>query len=188
MTASKAAQFEAEALPEIDFLYRYGCHLAGDRVAAEDLVQETMLKAWRSWHRYRPGSNIRGWLAAILLNTYINDYRRRQRRAEAVRVEDVEHFWPLAREGGSDPEKEATEGSIDEKVVQAIGRLPLAFRQTLVLSDVEELPYGEIARITRVPVGTVKSRLFRARQILQRELRPYAVEMQYIAPVATAGA
>ncbi len=184
---TKLADFEREALPNLDFLYRFGLHLSGDPTAAEDLAQETMLKAWRAWHTYRVGSNVRAWLATILRNIYINEHRRRRLVME-VDLPESDCSALMSDPDSRDPEGEFFASLIDDQVVRAIGRLPQPFRETLVLSDVEDLSYKGIAGITGVPVGTVKSRLFRARRVLQRQLRTYAVEMQYIAPAAVASA
>src|SRR6478752_2125677 len=146
-------QFDAEALPHLDALYRVALRLTGDPTQAEDLVQDTMLKAYRSWRQYRPGTNAKGWLLTILRNTFINDYRRRKLEPVAPDLEIV-----------------------DEKVLEAVDALPPDFREVLVLSDMEGMSYGEIAESLRIPVGTVKSRLFRGRRLLQAALYQYAVE------------
>jgi RNA polymerase sigma-70 factor (ECF subfamily) len=161
--------FDAEALPHLDALYRVALRLTGDPTQAEDLVQDTMLKAYRAWHQYRPGTNAKGWLLTILRNTFINDYRRRKLEPVAT-VEDV------------DPEGAFFSKIVDEKVLEAIDALPPDFREVLVLSDMEGLRYGEIAEALKVPVGTVKSRLFRARRLLQASLYQYAVETGIIPP------
>ena len=172
--------FEAEALPHLDTVYRVALRLSGNEAQAEDLAQETMLKAYRSWHQYKPGTNARAWLLTILRHTFINEYRKARRRATEVDVSRIESFTVFEDVQETDPEGKFFEQIVDEDVLRAIDRLPDEFRETLVLSDVEGLPYAEIAEVTEVPVGTVKSRLFRARQALQRELYDYAVEMGYI--------
>lgn len=176
----KRAAFEAEALPHLDTVYRVALRLAGDESLAEDIAQEAMLKAYRSWHQYKPGTNARAWLLTILRHTFINEYRKARRRATEVDVSRIESFTVFEDVQETDPEGKFFEQIVDEDVLRAIDRLPDEFRETLVLSDVEGLPYAEIAEVTEVPVGTVKSRLFRARQALQRELYDYAVEMGYI--------
>lgn len=174
---AKLAEFEREALPQLDFLYRFGLHLSGDPAAAEDLAQETMLKAWRAWHTYAPGSDVRAWLGTILRNTYINHFRRRQREVD---LPDGDYSVFLRDPASLDAEGNFFDKLIDDEVCGAITRLPEPFRETLVLSDVEGFSYDQIAVTTGVPIGTVKSRLFRGRQVLQRELYDYAVEMGYI--------
>ena len=176
----RRAAFEAEALPHLDTVYRVALRLSGNEAQAEDLVQETMLKAFRSWHQYKPGTNVRAWLLTILRHSFINEYRKARRQAAEVDVHRVEGFTVFEHVQEADPEGRFFDQIVDDEVLRAIDRLPDEFRETLVLSDVEDLSYAEIAEVTEVPVGTVKSRLFRARQALQRELYDYAVEMGYI--------
>ncbi len=176
----KRRAFEEEALPHLDTMYRVALRLAGDEAQAEDLVQETMLKAFRSWHQYRPGTNVRAWLLTILRHTFINEYRKRRKVAAELDISEVEAWTVFPEVQEVDPEGRFFDQIVDEEVLRAIDALPDEFRETLTLSDVEGLTYAEIAEITEVPVGTVKSRLFRARQALQRQLYDYAVEMGYI--------
>lgn len=176
----KRRAFEAEALPHLDTVYRVALRLAGDETQAEDLVQETMLKAYRSWHQYRPGTNVRAWLLTIVRHTFINEYRKRRRAGTEIDVSQVEAFTVFPEVQEVDPEGHFFDQIVDDEVLRAIDALPDEFREALILSDVEGLAYAEIAQVTEVPVGTVKSRLFRARQALQRELYDYAVEMGYI--------
>lgn len=172
--------FEQEALPHLDTMYRVALRLTGDPARAEDLVQDATLKALRSWQQYQPGTNVRAWLLTILRNTFINDYRRDKARGPSVDITEAENYSVFEEVGDSDPEGRFFDQIVDDEVLQAIDKLPEEFRETLVLSDVEGLPYQEIGRITGVPVGTVKSRLFRARKALQNRLYNYAVEMGYI--------
>jgi len=172
--------FETQVLPLLDAVYRVALRLAGEELLAEDLVQETMLKAYRAWHQYQPGTNLRAWLLTILRNTFINQYRRRKRAGPHVDVHAIEAHTVFGEVQDVDPEGAFFHRIVDDEVLRAIDALPDEFRETLVLSDVEGLPYAEIAEITDVPVGTVKSRLFRARQALQRTLYQYAVDMGYI--------
>ncbi len=174
--------FEREALPHLDAIYRVGLRLCGNETQAEDLAQETMLKAFRAWHQYRPGTNVRAWLLTILRNTFINEYRKRRRGFSEVDVGEIEAFTVFPEGQDTDPEGRFFDRLVDDDVIKAIDALPDEFRETLVLSDVEGLAYQEIAEITGVPVGTVKSRIFRARKVLQRQLYEYAVEMGYIRP------
>jgi len=176
----KPRSFEEEALPHLDTAYRVALRLAGDEAQAEDLVQETMLKAYRSWHQYRPGTNVRAWLLTILRHTFINEYRKRRKIVAELDVSEIEAWTVFPAVQDVDPEGRFFDSIVDEEVLRAIDALPDEFRETLTLSDVEGLTYAEIAEITEVPVGTVKSRLFRARQALQRQLYDYAVEMGYI--------
>jgi RNA polymerase sigma-70 factor (ECF subfamily) len=174
--------FDAEALPHLDALYRVALRLTGDPSQAEDLVQDTMLKAYRAWRQYRPGTNAKGWLLTILRNTFINDYRRRKLEPVAMDLEAVEPHALYRAVEQSDPEGAFFSKIVDAKVLEAIDALPPEFREVLVLSDIEGMRYAEIAESLQVPVGTVKSRLFRARRQLQAALYAHAVEMGYIKP------
>lgn len=172
--------FEREALPHLDTVYRVALRLSGDVSRAEDLVQDTMLKAFRSWHRYETGTNVRAWLLTILRNTFINEYRKEKQRGPTVDISTAETFSLFDKVQEEDPEGRFFDQIIDDEVLQAVDDLPDEFRETLVLSDMEGMTYQEIADVTGAPVGTVKSRLFRARRALQRRLYDYAVEMGYI--------
>jgi RNA polymerase sigma-70 factor (ECF subfamily) len=180
--APAARSFDDEAIPHLDALYRVALRLTGDPARAEDLVQDTMLKAYRAWRQYRPGTNAKGWLLTILRNTFINDYRRRKLEPVAMDLEAAEPHAVFRDVAEADPEGAFFARIVDRKVIEAIDALPTDFREVLVLSDVEGLSYAEIAEALQVPVGTVKSRLFRARRQLQAALYAHAVEMGYIRP------
>jgi len=172
--------FESEALPHLDVVYRVALRLAGDPARADDLTQDTLLKAFRAWDRFTPGTNARAWLLTILRHTFINDYRRPQNRARTIDIDAIESFSLFDRVQDVDPEGRFFDRIVDQTVLSAIDDLPEEFREALVLSDVEGLPYAEIAEIVQAPIGTVKSRIFRARKALQHRLYDYAVEMGYI--------
>ena len=181
-TARKRKAFEREALPHLNSVYRYALRLSGDPFRAEDLVQETMVKAYRSWHRYNNGTNIRAWLFTILRNTLISQYRRRRNQVENVDLADVDGFTVFELMQQPDPSESFFHELVAEEVVQAIDSLPHDYREVVVLVDVEGLSYEEVADVIGVPIGTVKSRLHRARRTLQRALCDYALEMGYIQP------
>ena len=158
-------------------LYSAALRMTRNRADAEDLVQETYLKAYRSYASFTEGTNLRAWLYRILTNTYINNYRAAQRRPEVADVEDVEDLYlykRLAGSGGSDPgrsaEDEALERFTDEDVKAALEALPEAFRMAVLLADVQGFSYKEISEITDVPIGTVMSRIHRGRKALQKAL------------------
>lgn len=174
--------FEREALVHLDAVYRMALRLSGDASDAEDLVQETMLKAWHAWHRFERGTNARAWLLTILRNTHINQYRRARREPVTRDVAELEAYTVFGEIQDTDPAGTFFDRIVDDEVVRAVDALPPDFREVLVLSDVEDLPYADIARVIDAPVGTVKSRLFRARQLLQRRLYAFAVEAGYIKP------
>lgn len=177
----KKAQFEAEAVVHLDALFGLALRLTGgDEARAQDLVQESVLKAYRAWGDFELGTNCRAWLMTILRNTFINEFRRAQRRPSSVDFDEVAErplFESLQEE---DPEGRFFDRLIDEEVIGAIDALPDDFRLPVVLSDLEGLSYQEISEIMGIPVGTVKSRLFRARKRLQQKLYDYAREMGYI--------
>lgn len=180
------AGFDEEALPHLDAVYRFALRLSGAPDQAEDLVQETFLRAYRSWDQYTRGTAAKSWLFTICRNVFLRRRERRQRHDEIVE-ENVERpgggnpvnpVWVSVL--GVDPEGDFFDSIVDGKIVEAIEELPEEYRTAVILSDVEGLPYAEIAELMDVPVGTVKSRLFRGRRRLQEVLYDYAVEMGYI--------
>jgi len=178
--APKREEFEREALIHLDTLYNVALRLAGNAADAEDLVQEAVAKAWRAWDSYRRGTNCRAWLVTILRNTFINQFRRESRRPTAVQFDSVEDISVFEAVQERDPEGSFFRYIGDDEVKQAIHDLPEEFRIPVVLSDIEGMSYAEIAEVLNVPVGTVKSRLFRGRRRLQQRLYEYALEMGYI--------
>jgi RNA polymerase sigma-70 factor, ECF subfamily len=177
--AARRRQFEGEALAHLDALYSFALKLARARDDAEDLVSDTLLRAFERWEQYRLGTNIRAWLFTILYHVFVS----RKRRIDAREVQPLEEHdgWSLFDAvGDTDPEGRFYDSFLDDEIVRAIDALPDEYRATVVLSDLHELRYAEIAQILGVPEGTVKSRLFRGRRILQRKLHGYAVEMGYL--------
>jgi RNA polymerase sigma-70 factor (ECF subfamily) len=180
--ATAPTSFEREALPHLDTLYRVALRLTGEDAAAQDLVQDTMLRALRGWAGFLPGSNARAWLVTILRNTFINDYRRRKREPALLELDGGSPHAIYDAVADSDPEGTFFSRIVDARVLAAVDALPAEFREVLVLSDMEGLGYAEIAAALDIPLGTLKSRLFRARRLLQRELYDHAVAMGYISP------
>ena len=177
----KQREFESEALVHLDALYGLALRLSGgDEPRAEDLVQEAVLKAYRAWDRFEAGTNCRAWLMTILRNTFINQFRQQKTRPTPVEFEQVAERPSSDALYEADPEGEIFDRIIDDQVIAAIDELPDEFRVAVVLSDLEGLSYQEVADLMGIPVGTVKSRLFRARKRLQERLYDYAVEMGYI--------
>lgn len=164
----------------LDSLYRVALRLAGNAADAEDLVQEAMLRAYRSWDRFTLGTNAKGWLLTILRHLFINEYRRKRRHPESVDLDTIEPFALLDERQEEDPQSAFFDRIVDDEVLRAVDQLPEAFREAVMLSDVEGLSYEEIAKVLEVPVGTVKSRLYRGRHMLQAKLHDYAVSMGYI--------
>lgn len=179
--------FAEEALPWLDAVYRFALRLTGgEEHEAHDVVQDTFLRAYRAWSSYERGTNARAWLFTIARNVFLRERERRGRRPEPAsdRIDtDLETFaaGDLATDiREADPEQAFFDSFVDEEVLGAVDRLPDEFREALVLSDIEGLPYAEVADVLSVPVGTIKSRLYRGRRLLQEELFDYAVEMGYI--------
>ena len=177
--AARRAQFEREALVHLDALYSFALKLARSRDDAEDLVSDTLLRAIERWEQYRLGTNIRAWLFTILYHVFVSRKRRIDAR-EVQQPEDTEG-WALFEAVG-EAEGRWFDSFLDEEITTAIAALPDEYRAAVVLSDLQGLRYAEIAQALGVPEGTVKSRLFRGRRILQRKLAGYAVEMGYLKP------
>ena len=178
-------QFEREALQHLDALYGFALKLSRARDDAEDLVSDTMLRAFERWEQYRLGTNIRAWLFTILYHVFVS--RKRRIDAREVQPHDDGDGWSAHEAiGDADPEGTFFDSFLDEEITRAIAALPDEYRSAVVLSDVQGLRYAEIAQVLHVPEGTVKSRLFRGRRILQRKLADYAVEMGYLKLAPTA--
>jgi RNA polymerase sigma-70 factor (ECF subfamily) len=181
--------FEEEALVHMDAVYRFALRLAGDPDQANDLVQDTYLRAWKAWDQYTAGTNAKSWLFTICRNLFLRQVERGKRHRTTVDERSPRESTPSggdivnplwAATSQEDPEVRFFDSIVDDQVVRAIEALPEEYRTAVVMSDVEGLPYAEIAESTGVPVGTVKSRLFRGRRQLQRVLYEFAVEMGYI--------
>ena len=175
------ATFTDVAMEFMPGLYSAALRMTRNRADAEDLVQETYLKAYRSFGSFTEGTNLRAWLYRILTNTYINNYRAAQRRPETSDVEDVEDLYLYRRINdlrgqGRSAEDEVFDRFTDDEVKAAIESLPETFRIAVLLADVEGFSYKEIADITDVPIGTVMSRIHRGRKALQKALLDFAVE------------
>jgi RNA polymerase sigma-70 factor (ECF subfamily) len=161
----RLAEFEAVALGYADQLFRVALRLLRDYGRAEDLVQETYLQGWRSFHRFEPGTNLRAWLYQIMFNVYYSE--RRQERLQLVPAEET-----IAETIAYDPP--TPQQVTEEEVLTALERVPREFQLPVVLADIEELSYREIAEALRIPLGTVMSRLHRGRKLLRMELANYA--------------
>jgi len=184
--AAQRARFEEEALRHLDALYNFAFRLARGRDDAEDLVSDTVLRAFERREQYRLGTNIRAWLFTILYHVFVS--RKRRTSARELSEGDGERGgWSVAEVvGESDPEARFYDSFLDATIVQAIDELPCEYRTAVVMSDIHELRYAEIAQALGIPEGTVKSRLFRGRRMLQQRLREYAVEMGYVKRLALA--
>lgn len=179
------ARFEAEAMVHLDAMYSFALKLSRSRDDAEDLVSDTILRAFERWEQYRLGTNIRAWLFTILYHVFVS--RKRRIDAREVQATDETDGWGAFEPVGEpNPEARFYETFLDAEITTAIDNLPDEYRAAVVLSDIHELRYAEIAHILGVPEGTVKSRLFRGRRILQKKLVGYAMDMGYIKSVPEA--
>jgi RNA polymerase sigma-70 factor (ECF subfamily) len=185
------AQFADQALEYMPALYSAALRMTRSPSDAEDLVQETYLRAYRGFGGFTDGTNLRAWLYRILTNTFINTYRAKQRRPDERQLDDVEDLYLYRRIGAVEEalaarsaEDELMDLFTDDQVKGALDSLPEQFRMAVYLADVEGFSYKEIAEILDVPIGTVMSRLHRGRKAMQKELYEYAVERGLVAPVA----
>jgi RNA polymerase sigma-70 factor (ECF subfamily) len=179
--------FEAQVLSHLDALYAVACRLTKSPLDAEDLVQDALVKAMRARDQYQAGTNLKAWLFKILTNTFINKYRRGGLERVVLDGPDADPLADGWVSGASmralrDPEGQALRPLVAEEIRRALDELPEEFRLAVVLSDVEELSYKEIAEVMDCPVGTVMSRLHRGRRLLQKRLYDHAVLLG-IAPV-----
>ncbi|MDT3767361.1 sigma-70 family RNA polymerase sigma factor [Gleimia hominis] len=174
-------RFEAEALPLLDQLYGSAMRLTRNPQDAQDLVQDTYVRAFSSFHTFKPGTNLRAWMYRILKNTFINNYRKKQRRPQQTDGETVED-WQLYEAanhhavGLLSAEEEALDFLPDDQVRQALEELPENYREAVILSDIDGFSYKEISQIMDSPMGTVMSRIHRGRALLREALAQYAVE------------
>ena len=176
------ATFADQAMQHMDSLYAGALRMTRNPADAEDLVQETYLKAYRGFGSFEEGTNLKAWLYRILTNTFINRYRQQKRRPDETDLDDVEEFYLYRRLGGIDEarisksaEDQLLELFTDDEVKAALESLPETFRMAVLLADVEGFAYKEIADILDIPIGTVMSRLHRGRKALQKRLYEFAV-------------
>lgn len=174
--------FEEELLPHIDALNTFAYHLTYNESDAQDLVQETYLKAYRFIDKYIEGTNAKAWLFKILKNAYINQYRKASKRPTKVDFEDIVTYQDSedsAMNSYLDLREEIFENMMGDEVTVAINSLPVDFRTVILLCDIEGFTYEEISKILDIPIGTVRSRLFRARNMLKEKLKSYAEKLGF---------
>ena len=183
MAKTKSQQiFEKELFPHMEALKTFAYHLTYNEEDADDLVQQTYLKAHKFIENYDAGTNAKAWLFKILKNAYINDYRKKVRRPTKVDLDDL-----ISIRDGENPNshtfhdlrQEIFDNTMGDEVTMAMNSLPIEFRTVILICDIENFSYDEIAKILELPIGTVRSRLFRARNMLKEKLKQYAINMGY---------
>jgi RNA polymerase sigma-70 factor (ECF subfamily) len=182
-TKRRQQVFEVEFLPQIDALYNFAFHLTFNEDDANDLVQETYLKAYRFIDHYQQGTNAKAWLFKILKNAFINNYRKKVKRPTKVDYEEIVTYQNEDESSNyssyMDLREEMFQGMMGDEVTNAINALAVDFRTVILLCDIEGFTYEEISKIIDVPIGTVRSRLHRARNMLKGKLKAYAASLGY---------
>jgi RNA polymerase sigma factor (sigma-70 family) len=180
--AESDAQFEKEFMPLIGSLYNFAYRLTLDEDDANDLVQETYMKAYRFFDSYEQGTNAKAWLFRILKNSFINDFRKKSKQPSKVDYQEVESFYnsdDVDENITTDLRIESVQEMIGDEVANALNALAVDFRTIIILCDLEGFTYEEMAKILDIPIGTVRSRLHRARNLLKDKLKKYAGTMGY---------
>ncbi len=177
--------FDAKTMPYVDSLYNTAYRMTGNSQDAEDLVQETFFKAYKYYDKFEEGTNLKAWLFKILKNTFINNYRKKKLEPKSVEFSEIEEsFERIVRHDPDDqpldPETQYLSNVMDEGVKKALEALPHDYRMVVLLADLEDFSYKEIAEILDCPVGTVMSRLYRGRKLLEKALMRYAKSHGYI--------
>ncbi len=174
--------FVSEFLPYVDALYNFAYRLVLDEDDANDLVQDTFLKAYRFFDSYQPGTNAKAWMFRILKNSFINDFRKKSKEPGKVDYNDIEKTYnsdDVQSNKTVDLRVETEKDKIGDEVANALNNLDVDFRTAIILCDIEGFTYEEMAKILDIPIGTVRSRLHRARNLLKEKLKDYAVTMGY---------
>ncbi len=175
-------EFQKEALPHIKLLQNYAYKMTGNQLDADDLLQETYLRAYRFFHKFEKGTNCKAWLFRIMKNLFINNYRKTQKTPGQVDYDDVENFFETIKSDkldSSDLQEKVFNNLLDDEVTTALNSLQDDFKTVIILCDLESLSYEEIAEFVQCPIGTVRSRLHRARKLLAQKLYGYAKEKGY---------
>ncbi len=180
-----AWDFNSQAMPFVDSLYNTAYRMTRSAEDAEDLVQETFFKAYKYYDKFQEGTNLKAWLFKILKNTFINNYRKRKLEPRSVEFGEIEEsFEKILQHDPAqpqfDPEQQYLAGVMDEGVKKALDTLPHDYKMVVILADLEDFSYKEIAEILECPVGTVMSRLYRGRKLLERALLKYAKSHGYM--------
>lgn len=180
--AEKQNIFDNEFMPHINSMYNFGYRLTLDQDDSKDLVQDTYLKAYRFIDSFQQGTNAKAWLFRILKNSFINDYRKKSKEPSKVDYQEVESYYnseEVDRQITPDLRVEALKDMIGDEISNALNALDVDFRTVIILCDLEGFKYDEMAKILDIPIGTVRSRLHRARNLLKEKLSEYAKEMGY---------
>ncbi|HEY5690400.1 MAG TPA: sigma-70 family RNA polymerase sigma factor [Cyclobacteriaceae bacterium] len=178
----KVQVFNNEFLPHINSMYNFGYRLTLDEDDAKDLVQDTYLKAYRFIESFQKGTNAKAWLFRILKNSFINDYRKKSKEPSKVDYQEVESYYnsdDVDRQITTDLRVESLQDMIGDEISNALNSLDVDFRTVIILCDLEGFKYDEMAKILDIPIGTVRSRLHRARNLLKDKLSEYATKMGY---------
>ena len=174
--------FEREFLPHIDSMYNFAYRLTFDEDDSKDLVQDTYLKAYRFIDSFQQGTNAKAWLFRILKNSFINDFRKKSKEPSKVDYQEVESYYnsdEVDKSITTDLRAETVQDMIGDEISNALNSLDVDFRTVIILCDLEGFKYDEMAKILDIPIGTVRSRLHRARNLLKEKLRDYASKMGY---------
>ncbi|MCE7054057.1 sigma-70 family RNA polymerase sigma factor [Algoriphagus sp. AGSA1] len=178
----KNAIFDGEFMPHIDSMYNFGYRLTFDEDDAKDLVQDTYLKAYRFINSFEQGTNAKAWLFRILKNSFINEYRKKSKQPTKVDYQEVETYYnsdDVQYQSTSDLRAESVKDMLGDEISNALNSLAVDFRTVIILCDLEGFTYEEMAKILDIPIGTVRSRLHRARNLLKEKLQGYAQNMGY---------
>lgn len=180
--AQRTIDFEREAMPHMNLLYNYAYKMTGNQLDADDLLQETYLRAFRFFDKFEQGTNCKAWLFRIMKNLFINKYRKNQKEPGKVDYDDVENFFDTIKSDridSTDLQEKVFSNLLDDDVLTALNSLQDDFKTVVILCDLEGLSYEEIAEFVQVPIGTVRSRLHRGRKLLQQKLLQYAKQRGY---------
>lgn len=175
-------EFEKEVIPHMSAMYNFALRMTADEEDAQDLVQETLMKAYRFFDSFEKGTNCKAWLFRILKNSFINKYRKTAKEPNKIDYDEIKDFYNIIKEESADPndlESQLFGEVLDDDITGALQRIPADFRAVVVLCDIEGLTYEEIAEMVGCPVGTVRSRLHRGRKLLKDSLQDYARSRGY---------
>jgi RNA polymerase sigma-70 factor, ECF subfamily len=179
---ARKRDFDAEAVPHMKLLYNYAMRMTGDHLDADDLLQDTYMRAFRFFHKFEKGTNCKAWLFRIMKNCYINKYRKNKKEPTKVDYEDVQNFYDSIKADVIEPndlEHKVFSNLLDDDLINALNSLQDDYKTVVILCDLEGLSYEEIAEFLDCPIGTVRSRLHRGRKILQKKLTGYAKSRGY---------